>query len=102
MTVMTEITGLSVEVTFDLEKLKLAVLKKLLAGGDLNIDDLRKLFTENLLDGDFLRLEMFLVLSRLEEEGVVISELKPYSGTALRRCFRVNSSNQTVNKEEPE
>jgi len=97
-----EPTGLSVKVMFDQEKLKLSVLKKLLAGGDLHIDDLRKLFTENLLDDGFLRMEIVLALSRLEEEGIVISELKPTSDTMARRFFRINSSNQTVKKEEGE
>ena len=97
-----EPTGLSVKVMFDQEKLKLSVLKKLLAGGDLHIDDLRKLFTENLLDDGFLRMEIGFALSRLREEGVVVSELKPTSDTTARRYFHVNSSNQTVKKEEGE
>ena len=99
---ITEASGVAVSTTFDQESLKLAITKKIISWEELNLDEIIRSITKDLINEGFLKTEVVFALMDLERDGLVISDMKRVSDSVIKRHFKINSSTQTINEEEEE
>ena len=99
---ITEASGVAVSTTFDQESLKLAITKKIISWEELNLDEIIRSITKDLINEGFLKTEVVFALMDLERDGLIISDMKRVSDSVIKRHFKINRSEQPVTEGEEE